>query len=165
MPVETMRDGDYYRINTRAYNLSGNVSQLTTAYFFWDVTPPTFALLKPATDYHSALPTISGTANDNRGGTNKAGIWKGAVGIQRSPYGLADWLTDNFTWGGETWKSQSAGGEVTWPDWVFLSTTNWSNNSPYMVRVRVLDNARNRTDEFTRTFTFDTASPEISIIK
>jgi len=120
-------DGKEYRVESRAYDESGNLGEYATSYFYYDGTIPEVNLDKPDLAVHNSLPTITGTSWDNDSeGTNESRLYKVEVRI---------WWKGNNKWWDNSLKSfdiSDSNRETSWYDVTDPVTQGVTSDNWYM---------------------------------
>jgi hypothetical protein len=165
-------DGHEYRVNSRGYDITDNLSDMTTATFLYDETYPEIVLQKPDVDYHNILPGISGTATDPLCPPpgNRSGIDKIQVAIRRiveAPVKWWDNVNKDFLLNIEEDAYFDATDQGPTPWFVTgADTPTWVNGGEYLVKCRVIDKAQNISTMtvFSKQFVFDTTKPTVKLM-
>jgi len=159
----TLRDGYRYRLEARAFDIAGNMSNYATNYFYYDSSSPVAGITAPGlTGFYNNLPQLAGTAADPAGGgAYYSDAYKVEVAIQKYPLIGGQWWTGaSFTSNDRVWLTDTT---HPWPNWTLsgVSTPTWVTNTKYHIEARALDVARNTSTIVTQDFVYDTQVPDV----
>ena len=156
-----LTDGATYTVNTRAFDVLGNVGPLDLSgesdSFIYDVSEPN-SVLSIADDYYNASgwssnQPIQGTATDEFSGVSKVEVL-----IKRA--------TGAKFWSGSRWTADStwipATGTATWQ--YSITSDSLTDTETYTIRSRATDGSSNlETSYSSDSFTFDSTLP-VSVV-
>ncbi|MFH1380103.1 MAG: FG-GAP-like repeat-containing protein, partial [bacterium] len=156
----TWQNDKQYLLTLHVDDMAQNNSQASTKQFIFDTTAPALGINLPVNNARrSALPTISGTTDDDGNGA----VQLVELRVYDASITFQYWNETSHGWDGDDTSWFAATNPSAWEIW-YTTYPTWNTGRQYQIEARVQDVAENYGTAYsTVSFIYDTNIPQSGI--